>query len=163
MRTFAADLKNIKILNKIMLTGIFIFLIIAGLLYVVGMIIAAILGGAGAALGVILGYKVTRIILGLGVMALGVWLMYEGWIEQSIHWAWAAFAGIPCEVIGLMLAIHNEKLVYLLPITLLGYGGWLIYAGWIEEDISCAWSAFFGIPLCLGGLALWAFISDENK
>ena len=146
-----------------MLTGIFIFFILAGLLYIVGMILVAILGGAGSVLGVILGYKATRIIFGLAVMALSAWLMYAGWIEENIHWAWVAFAGIPCAVIGLIITIHNEKLLYLLPLTLLGYGGWLCYAGWIEEDISWGWSAFVGIPLCIGGLALWAFMSDENK
>ena len=145
-----------------MLTGIFIFLIIAGLLYVVGMIIAAILGGAGAALGVILGYKVTRIILGLGVMALGVWLMYEGWIEQSIHWAWATFAGIPCAYIGLLCATAYIKLLFLIPIALMGGGGYLGYLGWIEEEIHWAWAAFAGIPCILGGLALWAIMSQEE-
>ena len=87
---------------------------------------------------------------------------YAGWIEEDIHWAWATFAGIPCAYIGLLCITAYIKLLFLIPIALMGGGGYLGYLGWIEEEIHWAWAAFAGIPCILGGLALWAIMSQED-
>lgn len=134
--------------------------------FLLGGLLGELLMGIGGLfvglIGTIVHYKFTRIVFSLGLMALGGWLIYAGWIEEDIHWAWATFAGIPCAYIGLLCATAYIKLLFLIPIALMGGGGYLGYLGWIEEEIHWAWAAFAGIPCILGGLALWAIMSQEE-
>ena len=145
-----------------MLSALYWLFIIGGIIYVVVMLIWFALMGVGGVLSAILSNRVTGIIFGLGMLALGGWLMYAGWIEEDIHWAWAAFVGMPVAELALLIIIPWKKMLLLVPLTLLAYGGWLVYAGWIEEDIHWAWSAFAGIPCLLCGLAALAgLLGDE--
>lgn len=145
-----------------MLSGLLWLFIIGGAIYVVVMIVWFILMGVGGLLGAILENRITATFLGLGLLALGGWLMYAGWIDEDIHWAWAAFAGLPVAELAFLIIIPWKKMLLLVPFTLLAYGGWLVYAGWIDEDIHWAWSAFAGIPCLLCGLAALAgLLGDE--
>lgn len=141
-----------------MLEGLVSFLIIIVLVFLVGLLLWYVVVGVGGILGLIYNTEVTRILFCLGLLALSGWLMYAGWIGGTIHWAWAAFAGIPLVELALVLISKWKPLVLLFPLTLLAYGGWLMYAGWIAKDISWMWSAFAGIPCLIGGLALFAAI-----
>lgn len=145
-------------------TVIVIACIIIG--FLLGGFIGEVLMGMGelfiGLIGVIINNKFTRIVFGIGLMALGGWLMYAGWLEGTVHWAWAAFAGIPSAYIGLLCVTAYIKLLFLIPVAFMGGGGYLGYLGWIAKGIHWGWAAFAGIPCILVGLALWAIMSQHD-
>ena len=134
--------------------------------FLLGGFIGEVLMGIGGLfiglIGVIVHNKFTRILFGIGLIALGCWLMFAGWLEETIHWAWGTFAGIPCAYIGLLCVTAYIKLLFLIPVAFMGGGGYLCYLGWIAEEIHWGWAAFAGIPCILGGLALWAILSQQD-
>ena len=94
-----------------MLEGLIGFFIIVMSVFIVGLLLWYVVVGVGGILGLIYNTEVTRILFCLGLLALSGWLMYAGWIGGTIHWAWSAFAGIPCLIGALVLwsvIINNE-------------------------------------------------------
>ena len=136
-------------------------LIIVILAFIGGLLLWYLFVGAGGILGLIYNTTITRILFSLGLLALSGWLMYAGWIGGTIHWAWAAFAGIPVAELALVFISKWKPLVVVFPLTLLAFSGWLAYAGWIAKDINWLWSAFVGIPCFVGSLALGAAIINK--
>ena len=145
-----------------MLEGLIGFFIIVMLVFIVGLLLWYVVVGVGGILGLIYNTEVTRILFCLGLLALSGWLMYAGWIGGTIHWAWAAFAGIPVAELALVFISKWKPLVVVFPLTQLAYGGWLMYAGWIGGTIHWAWSAFAGIPCLIGALVLWSVIINNE-